>query len=469
MNDSYLIQGGTVIADCDSAPQAADVLVEDGRIAAIGRELPAAGAEIIDAANGVVIPGLVDTHRHTWQTPLRGVCGDMSILEYFMSVRWYLGGAFTPDDVYVGVLSGALEMIDAGVTQVLDFSHCMNSPEHADAAFAAIRDSGIRAVFAYGFNEVPLENPAFASHDQRIADFHRVAETYFPDPRGLLTLGVSLSDYTQVGIEVLHKEILAAREHGARITLHPGAFTSKRKFNAITQLHERGLIADDMVFVHCNPASEEELGYLAESGAHVSMTPETEMQMSMGFPVTNRILRLGMRPTVGVDVTSDGSGDLFFQMRLALQTARAQANQESLDRGETNEHLALSCRDALRFATENGAVALGSSTSTGRLAPGMAADLVVLRSRSYELDPIIDPFTTAVLHANAGSVDTVMIGGKVRKRGGVSTDPEREAEARQRLREVGDRIGGDWNRREGLAGRPDTQAERVMRERLGAS
>lgn len=466
---SYLIKGGIVVEDCDSEPRRADVLVEGGRIARIGTDIPAAGTEIVDATHGVVIPGLVDTHRHTWQTPLRGVCGDMSILEYFMSVRWYLGGAFSPEDVYVGVLAGALEMVDAGITQVLDFSHCMNSPQHADAAFAGIRDSGIRAVFGYGFNEVPLEDPAFTSHDQRIADFHRIATSYFPDPSGLLTLGVSLSDYTQVGIEILEKEIRAAREHGARITLHPGAFTSRRTFDSITQLHDRGLIGDDMVFVHCNPASEAELGYLAEAGAHVSMTPETEMQMSMGFPVTNRILRLGMRPTVGVDVTSDGSGDLFFPMRLALQTARAQANQESLDRGVTNEHLALSCRDALRFATENGAIALGSSDRTGRLAEGMAADVVVLRSRSYELDPVIDPFTSAVLHANAGSVDTVLIDGTLRKRGGVSVDAEHDAGVRERLREVGRRIGGEWHDRGGLAGRPDTDAERAMRERLGAS
>ena len=139
--------------------QRGDLLIEDGRIAAIGDE--AVDAERIDAAGTLVIPGFVDTHRHVWQTAIRGICADWTLLDYFLGVRVNSSGVFTPEDVYVGNYAGALEALDAGVTCLLDFSHCLNSPEHADEAVRGLRETGIRGTWAYGMYPVPLEQPAF--------------------------------------------------------------------------------------------------------------------------------------------------------------------------------------------------------------------------------------------------------------------------------------------------------------------
>ena len=112
------------------------VLIEDGRIVAVERGLADVDAEIIDADGGVIMPGFIDTHRHTWQTSLRAICADWTLFDYTIGMRMTLSPRCTAEDVYVGNHVGALEALDAGVTTILDFSHCNNTPEHADRARA---------------------------------------------------------------------------------------------------------------------------------------------------------------------------------------------------------------------------------------------------------------------------------------------------------------------------------------------
>ena len=148
-----LIRGGYVLT---MDPQlgdlpAGDVLVEDDCIVAIARDLAPGDAEIIDARGHIVMPGMVDTHRHTWQTQMRALCANWTLNDYFNGIRLALCRAYNPEDVYVGNYLGALEAVNAGVTTILDFSHCNNTPMHADAALDGLAHAGIRAVFCYGF------------------------------------------------------------------------------------------------------------------------------------------------------------------------------------------------------------------------------------------------------------------------------------------------------------------------------
>ncbi|MCE0764079.1 amidohydrolase family protein [Pseudonocardia kujensis] len=329
------------------------LLVRDGRIAAVGETDVAmhngdGRYEVLDAGGGIVVPGMVDTHRHTWQAVVRGLCGDMSAIQYLQSIRWGVARHFTADDVYTGTYVGALDMLDGGVTQVVDFSHCMNSPDHADAAYEALAASGIRATFAYGFNAVPGDSVAFRSHDERIADFRRVVDTY----RGrneLITVGVALSDFNQTDLDTLRTEIAVAREAQVPITLHPGALRPRTPYGTVTLLHEAGLLGPDMILAHCTNATGDELRFVRDAGAWVSCTPETEMQMGMGFPKIGKLRELGMKPTLGVDVVSDCSGDLFAQARLALQTERALIHRDGM-----LEHIPLTARDVLRWPPSSG-------------------------------------------------------------------------------------------------------------------
>lgn len=258
-----------------------DVLVEDGVIVEVAPNITTEDAEVIDATGHVVAPGFVDTHRHTWQTQLRGICGDWVLSDYFQGVRLALSPSYTPEDVYLGNYLGALEALDAGVTTIVDFSHCNNSPDHSDAAVEGLRAAGGRAVFGYGFfDSSPLAPAHFAEHRQRIADFDRIAGTYFSSSDSLVTLGVSLTEPGLVPFTDTAAEVRAAREHDALIVTHMGVVWSMP--NGIRELAAAGLLGPDIVHVHCNTLDEEEWRLLADSGGKISISPETEINMGPG-------------------------------------------------------------------------------------------------------------------------------------------------------------------------------------------
>lgn len=461
MARKVLIRNGLVLDDLGRPGRftTQDVLIEGRCVAAVARHMPIPdGAQTIDAEGGIVLAGMTDTHRHTWQAVVRGICGDMTAVEYYKSVRWGVAQSFTPDDVHLGTLVGALEMVNAGVTQVVDFSHCMNSPSHADAAYQALVDSGMRATLSYGFNAVPLPKPHFATHAERLDDFRRVHRTY-GRKSPLISLGVALSDFALTGLDTLRTEIMFARELGVPITFHPGALRPKTRYGTITLLNNAGLLGPDMNLAHCTNATEDELLMLGDSGAWVSCTPEPEMQMGMGFSAVGKLLKLGMKPTLGVDVVSACSGDLITQARMALQAERALRQVDGMAAS-----LDLTARDMLRIATEYGAEKVGSHGVDGRVVPGSVADLMVLKPSLFELNPIVDPCVAVLLHSTPATVDTVIVDGRILKQDGKLAGVD-VAALRARATEVGNRVVGIWAASGGLAAAA-SDTEEVTRSRL---
>jgi 5-methylthioadenosine/S-adenosylhomocysteine deaminase len=418
--ERLLIEHGCVIT-LDPALgdfERADVLVEDGRIAAVATDLEVSDAERIDAAGMIVMPGFVDTHRHTWQTALRGICADWTLLDYFRGIRLHISTVYQPEDIYAGNYVGALEALDAGVTTVLDFSHCNNSPVHADEAVRGLRDAGLRGTFAYGFYPVPLAEPHFADHGARIADAQRVRSEHFSGSGGLLDMGVALTEIGLVPLAATRDEIETARELDVLVTAHIGTVSDSRWPHEIELLHSEGLLDARQVHVHCNACSDAELALIADAGAAVSVTPETELQMGMGFPITGRALANGIKCGLGCDIVSLEAGDVLTQARIALQAQRALDNQALIERGDVVDRLALSARDALELATIGGASALGLDAEIGTLTPGKAADLIAFETDGLNQAPRGDPVSAVLLHARASDVDTVIVGGRVVKRDG---------------------------------------------------
>ena len=398
-----------------------DVLIEDGVIRAVEPSLGEVDAEVIDATGHIVAPGLIDTHRHTWQTQMRALCTDWTLTDYLFGIRFSVSPAYTPQDVHLGNLLGAVDALESGVTTILDFSHCNNTPEHADAAINGLQDAGVRAVFGYGFFESnPMAPPHFSEHSARLKDFARLADTYFPSRSGLLTLGVALTEVGVIPLSATAAEVAAARDRSAIQVTHTGCVWTLP--NGITELDAAGLIGPDQVHVHCNTLTEEEWRILARNGAKVSISVETELNMGMGRPAFAACERHGIAPTLSCDIVSLNSGDLFAQLRQGLGFKRW-ADTEAVNlAGADPERVSTTALEALRWSTVNAADALGLGDRIGSLTPGKQADVIIVGGPGTSQHPVLDAAGTLIFQTSTRDVRTVLVAGRTVKRDGVMTD-----------------------------------------------
>src|SRR3954447_18220576 len=403
---------------------AGDVLVEDDRIAAVGPSFEAGDAEGIDASHWIVIPGFIDSHRHTWETVIRGIAPDVSLGRYFDIVLDQLAPAYRPEDVYAGNHLGSLEAIDAGVTTLLDWSHITNTPDHADEAIRGLADARLRAVYCYGNPNTSLADWWYTSTLESPEDIRRVRDQYFSSDEGLLTLAMGTRGPGFCTPEVVRHVWELARDIGAPLSVHVGMGPYAGRFSMVKQLSEMGLLGDDTTYIHCNYLSDEEFQLIGDTGGKVSIAPMVEMAMGHGTPPTARALAHGLRPSLSIDVVTTVPGDMFTQMRFLFASARLIAHEAAFAAGNVEEPALLGSRDVLEFATIEGARVCGLESRTGSLTPGKQADVLVLRCDETNTWPVIDPVSTVVHQADTRNVDTVMVAGQVLKRGGELVDAD---------------------------------------------
>jgi cytosine/adenosine deaminase-related metal-dependent hydrolase len=428
------------LADCD-------VLIEGGIIAAIGPSLAADDAEVIDGTDRIVVPGFIDTHRHLWQTALRNLAADWTLSQYLVGVLATMAPAYRPDDVYAGNLLGALEALDHGITTILDWSHCaLGSPDHVDAAIAALERSGMRAVLAYG-NAAPIWIDRAKTADW--SELHRLRE-HGAYGAGMVTVAAALRGPDFGTVDVAVEDWRAARKLGLPISVHIGVAGFGDR--PVAALAGRGLLGPDTTYVHCSRLHDDELRMIADTGGSASVAAEVEMHMGHGYPPTGRLLAAGIRPSLSIDVCTGIGGDMFTAMRTTLAMQRALDNDRVISAGGTPKRLELTARDVLEFATVQGARTLGLADRTGSLTPGKAADLLLLRTDQLNMLPVNNPVASVALAANTSNIDIVMVGGAVRKRRGQLTGVDlaqvrKLAEAsRDRLiaATAGAALGGAW-------------------------
>ncbi len=420
MSKRILLRGGHILS---MDPQigdvyGGDVLVEDDKIAAVGRAIDAGDAEVLDAGDCIVIPGFVDSHRHTWETVIRGIAPDVSLSGYFDLVLDQLAPAYRPDDVYAGNYLGSLEAIDAGVTTLLDWSHINNTPEHADEGIRGLRDAWLRAVYCYGNPNTSLADWWYTSELKAPEDIRRVRDQYFSSGEGLMTLAMGTRGPGFCTPEVVRHDWELAREVGAPISVHVGMGPYAGRFSMVSQLNDLGLLGADTTYIHCNYLSDDEFRLIADSGGKISISPSVEMAMGHGTPPTGKALAHGLRPSLSIDVVTTVPGDMFTQMRFLFASARLIEHEAAFSAGNEEEPVLLTSREVLGFATIEGARVCGIEERTGSLTPGKQADIVMIRCDHSNTYPIIDPVSTVVHQADTRNVDTVMVSGRILKREG---------------------------------------------------
>ncbi|HLK82529.1 MAG TPA: amidohydrolase family protein [Xanthobacteraceae bacterium] len=468
----YVIRGGSVMT-MDPRPGVqsefvqADVLVEGKKILAVGPNIGAGDAGVIDARGRIVMPGFIDTHHHQFETALRSFLADGVLINdgsgtpsgsvtYYEYILLKFAPVYRPQDVYINELFGGLSQLDDGVTTVHDVSQIHHTPQHSDAAVQALFDTGRRAAFGYfeGAGEgVTVNTPGYAYPQ----DAFRLVKNWFSSSDQLVHMIMGGEVY--LGAPAYTQSWQIGRQLGLQIAAHIlSPFSIRPIFDLLAQGKGGAAganigIGPDNLFIHMTGMSD--LGWQAvkDKGAQVSIAFPIEMNMRHGMPPILKLQSLGMEPALSVDVEVTLTADFFTQMRSAMNLQRALVNQMILDQGSPPNPVdwglppaaaanpwpkppaglpaPLTTRDVLRYATMNGAKALRLDDKVGSITPGKEADIIILDATRINVAPLNQVPGAVVSLMDRTNVETVIVAGKVRKWKGRLLDVDLPALRRQ--------------------------------------
>jgi cytosine/adenosine deaminase-related metal-dependent hydrolase len=403
----FLVRGGCVLTLATRSPNLprADVLIDDGVVAEIGQGLRARDAEVVEAADTIVMPGFVDTHRHTWRSLLRNVGA---------AGEGLLGPAapdgaderYGPEDVYAATLIGLLGAAEAGITTVVDWFDGAGDEGAAEAALQAHADAGLRTVLVAAAPEAGAGDAGPATRE-RLARLARAAGPTTTIAHGVTGLGAVLDGRTG--------DWAAAREAGARVHVH---LDGPSRPGAAAGLASAGLLGDGVTLVHGAGLGDADLDAVAATGTSVSLTPSSEMAGGRGAPPIQALIDRNVKPGLGVDDERVAPGDLFAQMRATISLQHATVFDRKLA-GKAGLPRLMSTRDVIRSATVEGARVAGLRGVTGSLEPGLRADVIVLRTDRPNIFPVNDPIGAVVWGMDTSNVDWVFADGRAVMREGV--------------------------------------------------
>ncbi|SNR92889.1 Cytosine/adenosine deaminase [Streptosporangium subroseum] len=429
-----VLRGGTVLPmdDRRQVLTHTDVLIVDDRIAAVGPDLPVPeGTVVIDATDGIVMPGMIDTHRHMWQTAMRGYGADWTLTQYFV---WYYlehGKLFRPEDVYAGNLLAAIEAVDSGVTTVVDWSHGLQTVDHADAAADALQSVPGRFVLAYGNIQQP---PAEWTGAPEFRDF--ISRRITGDDMFGFQIAFDVTGDPAFPEKAAFE---VARELGVAVTTHAGVWGATGD-DGIKLMHDHGFMTPETVYVHAASLSADSYHRIAATGGSISVSTESEQSAGQGYPPTWAIRAHDIPVSLSMDTSVWWSGDLFSAMRTTLGADRSREHMQAQAKGDTVTHGSLRADQVVDWATRGGARALGRDHELGSIEAGKKADVVLIKNEHSPVSfPLLNPFGHVAFQAQRGDVHTVIVNGRVVKHEHRLVDVDLAA-ARRRIEQTVDHL-----------------------------
>jgi 5-methylthioadenosine/S-adenosylhomocysteine deaminase len=403
-NGLTLFKSGTIVTMDPKVPNLStgDVLVDGDRIAAVGVNLEADGAEVIDATGRIVMPGLVDAHHHMWLGVMRRMMPDVDdLFAYIGVVAETLGAHYRPLDMYLSTKLTAAASLDAGITTIIDACHSSRSPEHTDAALDALDDAGIRALHMVG---AAMDKKASSAHLP--ADLKRLAGNWNHGD-GLVRAGL----FGQLNLDWWK----AARDLDMRILTEFIGDLAKLG----PEFAKPGVLGPHNIFNHCTRVPQETWKLFADAGVNVTVNPRSDALF--GFDdesfAYQQAIDHGLTPALGIDLDTAFGSDLFGEMH-ALFGQQRSAMRYRRFRGEPNVPAPISAGAVLKAATVNGARAAGLESEIGTLTPGKQADIIMVRTNGIGVFPVNNAIGTIVQAVERSDVDTVMVAGAIRKHAG---------------------------------------------------
>lgn len=393
-----------------------DIRIADGVISEIGVELEVGDAEVIDYSDCWIIPGFVDAHHHVWQAVLRGRFADVLYEESAAVVRDLVAHSVVPADVYAGTYGGAVAMLDAGITCTFDHCDAVTTVEHGRAAVHGLHDAGIRGVWGYGFDSAA----SAAGPEQRLDDARALGSLISDHP--LLSLGVVPSG--DGDLEQFAAQVALGAEFDAPILTHTDARDHDGQLSDSEIWLNEGLLSERHVHAFCSTTPARMFDEFARLGCSVVSTPDLELGGGLGYTALRQSYGADVNTALGTGSQAVVSPDMFATMRLGMQSERMRYQQATAEASGTSgiDRIALRTEEVLFFATLGSARAIGLGDVCGSIEVGKAADLVVIRSASPRLVPLIDPVVAIVMHMGVADIHAVLVAGEFRKKNGTMVD-----------------------------------------------
>ena len=398
------------------------VLVRGDRIAAIGTAARLAqqhpDAEVIDCAGGILIPGMVNTHTHLFQTLLKGPGDDMVLKQWFTCMTGPAAVELTVADARVAALHGCIESIRSGVTTLVDFMYVHPRPGLTQAVIDAYEATGMRGFVCRGFLSdgveygVPpplIETPQQALHDARLLI------TRQNRPGGRVQVGLAPCMIWALDAASLRDTRALADELRAFVTIHV-AETPFEIEHAMARygrtdtelLSEVGFLGPDVLAVHCVQCQSQDIRLLRQHDVKVSHNPCSNMYLASGCAPVPEMLRAGITVGLGSDGPASSNNHSLFQ---AMKFAAL------IQKGFHRDATIMTAQKALEMATIDGARAVGLEAEIGSIEVGKKADLALVDTRSAFMTPIHDPVSALVYSALGHETSLVVIDGRVVMRG----------------------------------------------------
>ncbi len=414
-----LLKNATIITmDAQGDLPRGDVLITGDTLTEIAHSIHADNAQVVDASGFIVIPGLINAHMHTWQTALRGLASNWTLLEYFQKMHAGLATVFAPQDLHIATMVGALNQLNCGTTTLADWCHNNPTPQHNDAAMDGLLQSGIRAAFFHGTakpDPKPGQTPFWEVPHPR-AEIERLLKAH--QGHALVSIQAAVLGPHYSTLSVAMHDFAMAKELGLIASMHQGG-GPPRTPDGWEKLEAAGLLGEHINIVHGHALSDEQLKRFCGLGMSFSAAAESEMTQGHGYPITGRLLGLGKAPSLGVDLESVMSGDMLTQARIALGIQRSLDNFAfRTAHGSIPPTSTITTREALSWVTVEGARMLKQSHRIGSLAAGKQADLVMIRATDLNMQPVHDAVNSVVMQTSLANIDSVMVAGQWKKRHG---------------------------------------------------
>lgn len=418
-----LIKGAQVVTMDDVLGDfaRADIQIDNGAISAVAPVIDDDEADLIDASDMIALPGIIDAHNCLWQTVLRGVVPDLWLNTYSSEVL-ARRSSYRPEDNFNAAYVGGFEMLSYGATTVVDYCHNIRGPGYAEASISALRETGIRHVFTHSFM-----NAKPSLFEDSAAQYAYAREIFgkFHNPDSLTTINFGVDSF---GAPDLGEQLAFVRQMNAPCCIHVN------EANIINQMHAQGLLGPDLLVMHGNLISNDELTLMAKAQMPICFTPSADVQ---GTPadVVRRAIDRGIQVVFGCDVPCHVASDTIGQLRAMYYVQGfldgAMERSFSIVSGRRPAVRAglplLRPRDLFEMATIGAARVFGMDNKIGSLTPGKRADVVLIRKGQYggSIDP--DACAHVMLQTTARDIDTVIVDGKVRMAGGILAhfDPSR--------------------------------------------